>query len=120
MGQQETPDLATVVLRPCTAAGCFHSVCLHLSADVMRRKKPSATPGSGPAQCGCAAQHDHTALTSPRPQQKGLLRSESAAKEGDKVGNKQTPESPKWKLHVKMCQRKKTKNKGVQILLTSL
>lgn len=88
MGQQETRDPVTVVLRPCTAAGCFRSVCLHLSADMMRRKKPSATPGSGPAQCVYAARHDHTALTSPRPQQKGLLRPESAAKEGDKAGNK--------------------------------
>lgn len=88
MGQQETRALVTVVLRPCTAAGCFHSVCLHLSVDVTRRKKPSATPGSGPAPCGYAARHDHTELTSPRPQQKGLLRSESAAKEGDKAENK--------------------------------
>lgn len=83
MGQQETCDLVTVVLRPCTAAGCFHSLCLHLSVGMMRRKKPSVTPGSGPAQCDYAARHDHTALTSPRPQQTGLLRSESAAKGGE-------------------------------------
>lgn len=80
MGQQETPNFVTVVSPPCIAAGCFHCVCRRLTADRMRRKKPSVTPGSGPAQCGDGAPHGHTALAFPHPQRKGLLRSESAAR----------------------------------------
>lgn len=90
MSQQETPwsCTATVVSPPCTAAGWFHRVCLCSTAELKRRKKPSVTPGWGPARCGDAARHGHMASTFPRPPQKGLPRFGLAAERRDGEGQK--------------------------------
>lgn len=53
-----------------------------------RMKKPSVTPGWGPAQCGDAARHGHTASTFPHPPQKGLPRSGLATKGRDPDGER--------------------------------
>lgn len=71
-----------MVSPPCTAAGWFHHVRLCLTAELKRRRKPSATRGSGPARCGGAARRGHMVSTCPRPPQKGPPRSGSAARGG--------------------------------------
>lgn len=64
------------------------------------------TPGLGPAQCGDGALHGHTALAFPRPQRKGLLRSESGAKWNTKWEINELKncegENLSWVIHVKM------------------
>lgn len=116
MSQQETPwsCTVTVVSPPCIAAGWLHHVCLCSTAELKRRKKPSVTPGWGPARCGDAARHGHMASTFPRPPQKGLPRSGLAAKRRHGEGQKKKKERERTKeMGGKGERRKRQKeNKG--------
>lgn len=83
---------------------------LCVTAELKRRRKPSATPGWGPARCGGAARRDRMASACLRPPQKGPPHSGSAARGGtrqQKEGEKEIIERNKKLRHFQqMTQRK--------------